>query len=231
MGYFINTIRIPPQNSADELAAACAAALAKELGWYVDTENANRVYDSPARELGFIFYVYSRYNTVTAGIFNNANYYGYSGYSSTDTGYTIFRADMEYQLCYVKSSAQSAIAVGVQTINEDIGLTSLIAANETGGRSAITFTPGTLYSLHPGNTKMKNWTASTITSLGSGGSESIATSIVRLPDVANNTMFREVYLLYSCSTVSTTNLVLQIKGKFYRVIGLRNGARMAIPVG
>ena len=209
---YINSIEIPPQESAEALAAAMADALAGGLGW---TQSGNDVIKTETG-LRFAF-------LAPAGIklaVGNAAAYIDSNNS------IVFSAASTYYVDYIRTD--SAVAAGIRVAGGTIVLANIIAENTAGEHKAIG-----VMSLN-GNTTVlyylaEDYTNSKTMFLPLNTSADCATSIVKMPDIFGGCMFRDLYIELSCP-YRAKDKVYYIGGKYYRHVGLEQGG-LALPVG
>lgn len=208
----INTITIAPQESADDLAAAFAAALGTALGWTVD---GTSVWQDKTKD-GLRFYFGASSN-------NSVDFYTANSSKTDKTGnYAKWSADTYYYLDYYNTG--HTVAAGIRTASGMIVLGGLIAKNTLGAWRAFCAYATTAVYLDSVLSASYTWT------LACNASSNACTSIVKCPDIWGGCMFEDLYLMISCPQ-NSTDKVFYLNGQYYRYVGVRGTEGFAIPVG
>ena len=213
----VNTIKIAPQASLAELDAAMTQALGEALGWSYDEYSVWY----PESNLCF------RFNTGASDIG-----LGVAGPGAYEVPYAnrqivAFYTTTSYCVDYIKSD--NFVAAGIRESDDVLGLAAVIAKNELNQVRALmpNFKAAQAYYFESGNnsgSEIKYIDLPVNTS-------KCATSILKLPDIYSGTMFKDIYIEYSCPYVSTDKMYY-IGGGYYRHIGSGgNYGGFAIPVG
>ena len=208
---YINSIQIPPQESAEALAQAAASALANALGWTADGTSVWQ--DERKNGLRFVFdynasYVYPGIgNSLTKQANNNLAY----------------NPNTYYFLDYYDTG--NTVAIGLRTASGIICLPAAIAKNTSGKFKALLLYSTSVYYL------ADDLSAAYVCNIGNATvtHANAATSIVRYPDFWGECMFEDLYLILSCP-YSATDKVFYIGGKYYRYVGVSGTCGFAIPV-
>ena len=212
---YINTINIAPQEDSQALADAIISALSTALGWTVDGMNIWK----PDSGLGLRF---SLGGTGSVQVYVSiccSNYYLDWSYQ-----YRIeWASGVSYCVDYINTG--NTVVVGYRRADSMIYLPVCVAANELGGYKAIQIYGNSLYFLASDYSAVKKL------NLQQNYIAGCATSIMRLPDVFSGTMFKDLYLEFSCP-YNSTDKVYYIGGKYYRHIGTGGQyGGLAVPVG
>jgi len=208
---YINSIQIPPQESAEALAQAAATALANALGWTADGTSVWQ--DEEKNGLRFVFDYNASY--VFLGIGNSLTKQASNSISYNPNTY--------YFLDYYDTG--NTVVVGLRTASGVICLSAVIAKNTSGKFKALSLYSTSVYyladDLSAAYVCNNGYTAVT--------HANAATSIVRYPDFWGECMFEDLYLILSCP-YSATDKVFYIGGKYYRYVGASGQNGFAIPV-
>ncbi len=207
----INTITIAPQESADDLAAAFAAALGGALGWMVDGTSVWQ--DKTKDGLRFFFRCNSSY--IYACIGNSLVTYESGNRLS-------WAANTYYYLEYY--NAGNTVAMGIHGVNGSIALCSLIAKNTLGAWKAMCCYSNVVYYLDSVLSSSYSWSPYIIRA------SNACTSIVKFPDPWGGCMFQDLYLMISCP-YDANDKVFYLNGQYYRYVGVSGTYGFAIPVG
>lgn len=209
---YINSILIEPQESAAELAAAAAAALAKVLGWTLDGSDVWQNEDKSGIRLGF-------FNS-SSGVYSRI------GNSAVSVGYhnTYWYSDKYYRLYYY--STGSTTVYGISDESSAVRLSNILAKNSAGEFKALqAYGSTTFYEVGKDDVVLREF------DLPQNNKAGVSTSIVRAPDIWGGCMFEDLYILYSCPDL-TADMVFYLDGKYYRYIcGTNYYAGFAIRVG
>lgn len=212
---YINTINIAPQEDSQALADAIISALSTALGWTVNGMNIWK----PDSGLGLHF---------SLGGVNNVKVYMSiccsNCYLTISYQYELdWASGVSYCVDYINTG--NTVAVGYRRADSMIYLPVCIAANELGGYKAIQLYGSALYCLASDYSNEKQFY------LPQNNIDGCATSIMRLPDIFSGTMFKDLYLEFSCP-YNSTDKVYYIGGKYYRHIGTGGQyGGLAVPVG
>lgn len=212
---YINSIQIPPQESAEALAQAAAAALGNALGWTVSGTSVWQNEDKSG--LRFLFSYNDGHIFPTVG----------NSLTSCSARGVGFGVNTYYMLDYYDTG--NTIVVGLRQAKDSICLWTLIAKNTSGKFKAFTlpYSGGAHIVYYLSNELSAPYTFridfSTVTAAN------VSTSIVRYPDFWGECMFEDLYLVLSCPH-SAADKVFYIGGKFYRYVGDSGTNGFAIPV-
>ena len=208
MSEYINTITIPPQESAAALAQAMTTALGTALSWTADVDNSS-VWQIQSG-LRFVFYCTTNYVYIYA---TNS----IVSYSQMDVSNRVeFYGGMSYCIDYIKTD--DIVVAGIRPTGGGIGLGAFIAKNTNGEWKSFTLYTGSttgvnIYYSATTYTSPKEWHAEAISN------SAASTSLVRYPDPFGGCMFNNLYVMISCPS-NLNDKVFYIGGKYFRFVGL-----------
>ena len=208
---YINSIQIPPQESAEALAQAAASALATALGWTADGTSVWQ--DEDKSGLRFVFDHNASY--VFPGVGNSLTKQANNSLTYNPNTY--------YFLDYYDTG--NTVAIGLRTASGIICLSAVIAKNTSGKFKALSLYSTSVYYL------ADDLSAAYVCNIGyiAVTHANAATSIVRYPDFWGECMFEDLYLILSCP-YAATDKTFYIGGKYYRYVGVTGTCGFAIPV-
>lgn len=208
---YINSVQIPPQESAEALAQAAASALATALEWTADGTSVWQ--DEDKSGLRFVFDHNASY--VFPGVGNSLTKQANNSLTYNPNTY--------YFLDYYDTG--NTVAIGLRTASGIICLPAVIAKNTSGKFKALSLYSTSVYYL------ADNLSAAYVCNVGyfAVTHANVATSIVRYPDFWGECMFEDLYLILSCP-YNATDKVFYIGGKYYRYVGVTGTCGFAIPV-
>lgn len=200
----INTINIAPQETISALDTAMTTALGEALNWEHDE------YSVWYPESGLCFRFNTNSNNIALGVG------GGGAYEVPFANRQIVAFDSTKAYCMDYLQNDNFVALGIRKADDIVCIPTMILKNELNEIRAIMpdcTSARLFYFIQDGisTTEIKTIDLPT-------NNSKCATSILKLPDIYSGTMFKDVYIEYSCPYLSTDKMYY-IGGKYYRHIG------------